>query len=171
MKSVLFSLSLLVATSFTMMAFTGDATKKKLPSVMLTQLNGKKFDISKIDNNGKPIIINIWATWCSPCKRELNAIHDLYEDWVEETGVKLIAISMDDSRNMRKVKPYVDSKGWEYECYIDPNSDFVRAMNVVNPPQSYILNKDKEIVYAHNGYAPGDEQILYKKVKELAGQK
>lgn len=140
---------------------------KKLPNVQVEDLSGKKVSTSTFSNDGKPFIINIWATWCSPCKRELNTINDVYEDWVDETGVKIIAISMDDARNKHKVKPYVDSHEWEYECYIDPNQDFVRAMNLVNPPQTYLCNGDGEVVWSHNGYSDGDEDELIENVKKL----
>jgi len=163
MKKILLSLTLVFACTFAM-------AQKKIPAVSLKTMDGKNISTSTFENDGKPIIINFWATWCSPCKRELNNISDVYEDWVDETGVKLIAISMDDSRNMHKVKPYVDAKGWEYEVYIDPNSDLVRALGVNNPPQTFLLNSKLEIVWSHNGYAEGDEDELYEEVKKLVGK-
>jgi peroxiredoxin len=113
------------------------------------------------------MVISFWATWCSPCKKELNNISEVYEDWQEETGVKLIAISIDDSRNKHKVKPYVDSKGWEYEVYIDANQDLKRAMNVNNVPYTFLIDGEGKIVYEHNNYVPGDEDELYKQIKML----
>ena len=160
MKKLILSATLALACTF---AFA----QKKMPSVNVKSLTGKTVNTSTFENDGKPMIINFWATWCSPCKRELNNIHDVYEDWVDETGVKLIAISMDDSRNMHKVKPYVDSKAWEFEVYIDPNQDLVRAFKVINPPHSAVVDGSGNIVYEHNGYSEGDEDELYEIVKGL----
>ncbi len=139
-----------------------------LPSVNINTLEGSTFNTGKISNNGKPIIISFWATWCSPCKKELNTLAEVYDDWKEKTGVKLIAISIDDSRNMGKVAPYVNGQGWDFEVYIDPNSNFKRALNVINVPHTFLLNGQKEIVWEHNSYSPGDEDILFGLIQKMA---
>ncbi|MFT4660211.1 MAG: cytochrome c biogenesis protein CcmG/thiol:disulfide interchange protein DsbE [Patiriisocius sp.] len=139
----------------------------KVPSVEVKTMDGTNIDISSIENDGKPIIINFWATWCSPCKKELNNIADVYDDWVEETGVKIIAVSIDDSRSSSRVKPYIDASGWDFEILLDENSDLKRAMNVTSPPFTFLVNGKGEIVYKHVGYSEGDEDELYEKVLEL----
>jgi thiol-disulfide isomerase/thioredoxin len=141
---------------------------RKIPDVTVKNLDNSSFQTGEIENDGKPIIINFWATWCSPCKRELNTIAEEYQDWIDETGVKLVAISIDDARNMHKVKPYIDGQGWEYEVYIDPNADFKRAMNVNNVPHTFLVDGEGNIVWQHNSYAPGDEMELYDLVEKLA---
>ena len=118
MKSVLsvFILATIISTSL-----IAQESGRKIPAVDVKKLDQTTFNTGDISNDGKPIIINFWATWCSPCKRELNTIAEVYEDWQEETGVKIVAISIDDTRNVPKVEPYVNGQAWEYEVYIDPN--------------------------------------------------
>ena len=82
---------------------------KDLPNKEVKKLDGTSFNIKGLENNGKPIVISFWATWCKPCKKELNNIAEVYEDWQDETGVKLVAVSIDDSRSMNRVLPYVNS--------------------------------------------------------------
>ena len=85
----------------------------------------------------------------------------------DETGVKLVAVSIDDSRSMSKVAPYVNAlPDWEYEIYLDPNSDLKRAMGVPYP-HTFLLNKENKIVWQHKGYIEGDEIELYKEIKKL----
>lgn len=54
----------------------------KVPSIMIKKLDGTKVNtMDVIKNDGKPIVISFWATWCKPCKKELDAISENYEDW------------------------------------------------------------------------------------------
>lgn len=145
----------------------GQLGEFEVPSVNLKNLNGTSVNSDSFENGGKPMIINFWATWCMPCKRELNNIAEVYPDWQEETGVKLIAISIDDARSASRVVPYVNGAAWDYEVYLDSNADFKRAMNVNNVPHTFLVDGEGKIVWQHNNYAPGDEYELYEKVKEL----
>ncbi|MBQ9651115.1 MAG: TlpA family protein disulfide reductase [Prevotella sp.] len=145
----------------------GLSSYAQLPAVTLKTMDGKTVSTDTLSNNGKPIIIDFFATWCKPCNRELNAIHEVYEDWVEETGVKLIAVSIDQAQNINKVKPMVDGYGWEYDVLLDPNSDLRRALGIQMIPYTLVLDGTGKIVYRHNGYTDGEEQELIEVVKKL----
>ena len=145
-----------------------DGGKKKLPSAKVKDLTGKWVNATAFENDGKPIIISFWATWCKPCILELMTIADEYEDWQDETGVKLIAVSIDDARNASKVKPFVDGREWDYEVYIDENQDLKRGMGVNNVPHTFVINGNGEIVWQHASYSPGDEEELLEVIQNVA---
>jgi thiol-disulfide isomerase/thioredoxin len=130
-------------------------------------MDGKSVNTSTLSNGGKPFIISFFATWCKPCNRELDAIAEVYEDWQKETGVKVIAVSIDQAQNIKKVKPLVENHGWEYEVLLDPNSDFKRALGIQIIPYVVIVDGKGNIVYKHNGYTDGSESELIEKVREL----
>ena len=164
------NLLIIICMMFSISIFAQEAKDKhlaKLPAVEIQDLNGNAFNTKDIQNDGKPIIISLWATWCKPCIAELLAIADEYEDWVEETGVKLYAISSDDAKTSARVAPFVKGKGWEYTVLLDVNSDFKRAMNVNDVPFLCILNGDGEIVWQHTSYAQGSEEEVFEIVKSL----
>ena len=162
MKKIILSiLSLLIISS------SSFSQKKDLPSVNIKTLNGKKINIQDINNEGSPIVINFWATWCKPCKKELNTIAEVYEEWQDDTGVKIVAISIDDSRSSSRVAPYVNSVGWDYEVYLDLNKDLARAMGVSTVPHTFLLNSKKEIIWEHRGYVDGDEDDLLDQIELL----
>lgn len=155
-------LLLMVALSFSAFA--------QLPSVKLKNIDGKVVNTATLNNGGKPFIISFFATWCKPCLRELKAIHEVYPDWQAETGVKLIAVSIDQAQNINKVKPLVDSEEWEYEVLLDPNSEFMRALNARNVPHLFIIDGQGNIAYSHTGYTDGGETEVLAKVKEIAAK-
>jgi thiol-disulfide isomerase/thioredoxin len=142
-------------------------SQKKVPAVKLVDMSGKAVNTSELTTNG-PVIISFWATWCAPCKKELNTIHEVYEDWVAETGVTLVAIAIDDEKTKSQVPVYVNGKAWDYTVLMDPNWDFKRAMGVNNVPHTFLVDKNGVIVYSHNNYAPGDEEKLYQELLKLS---
>lgn len=138
-----------------------------LPSVTLNDINGNSVDTSQLSNDGKPFIISFFATWCKPCLRELKAINEVYPDWQDETGVKLIAVSIDEAQNAQKVKPLVEGKGWNYEVLLDVNGEFKRQLGVNDIPHVFVVDGNGNIVWNHQGYVDGGEEDIIEKVKEL----
>ena len=164
----LLQLSVFLLFSVSLMANSDPG--KKLPSVIVKTLNGEGINIQEYANNGNITILSFWATWCHPCKKELDAIADFYPDWVEDYGVELVAVTIDNARQLSKVKPMVAQKGWEYIILSDANQDLQRALNFQTVPYTFLLDKEGNIVYTHSGYAPGDEYILEEHIQELAAE-
>lgn len=150
-----------------MIALAAITVQAQLPSVQLKDLEGKTVDTAKLSNDGKPFVITFFASWCKPCNRELKAIHEVYPDWQEETGMKVVAISVDTGQNASKVKPTVDAEGWEYDILLDPNSDFMRAMGIQMIPHCLIVDGDGNIADSRSGYTEGAESHIIEKIREL----
>ena len=138
----------------------------QLPAVILKTIDGKTVRTDTLSNNGKPFIIDFFATWCKPCNRELDAIAEVYDEWKEETGVKIFAVSIDQAQNIHKVKPFVNSHGWEYDVLLDPNSDFKRALGIQMIPFVLVCDGQGNIVDKHNGYTDGAEIELLEKMRD-----
>jgi peroxiredoxin len=161
MKNIALSI-LLVIISFSLYS-------QDVPQVQIKDLNGKTVNTKTIiQNNGKPVIVSFFATWCKPCIKELTAFNEEYADWAEETGVKIIAISIDNARSSSSVAPFVNARGWEFDVYLDANSDFKRAMNVGNVPHTFLLDGKGKIVWQHTSYLEGDEKHTFEIIQKVA---
>lgn len=150
---------------------TATKAASQLPEVQLKTLSGKTVNAAKIANDGKPFVISFFATWCKPCNRELSAIAEVYEEWQEETGMKIYAISIDRAQDVNKVKPLVDTNEWEYDILLDTNSDLMRALGIQMIPHVLICDGKGKIVESHSGYTEGSEKHIIEKVREILKDK
>lgn len=139
-----------------------------MPDAEIKDLSGHTVKISDYIKEGKITVISFWATWCSPCKRELDNIAEVYETWQEDYNVELLAISVDNARSQAKIRPMTDTKGWEYTILHDPNQVMMQALNFQTVPQTYLIDQNGQIVYEHTGYLPGDEIELEDHIVQLA---
>lgn len=153
-------------------SFSQDTTKsrmKSLPSLEIKTMDGFLINVKEIDNKNNPIIFSFWSTWCKPCVSELSSIAEVYEDWQKETGVILIAVSIDDIRTAATVRPLVTGKSWPYIVLMDNNQEFKRAMGVNNIPHMFIV-LNGVVVCERNGYMAGTEDEIYSILKSLKKQ-
>ena len=153
-------ITLFLTLSITSLSFS----QNELPSMELKTLDGKSIQLQDISKD-QVVVISLWATWCVPCKNELDAISEVYDDWVDETNVKLYAVSVDDSRTVSRVKPLVNGKAWDFTILLDTNNDLKRELGASTIPLTLII-KNGKIVYRHSGYTPGSEEALFEEIKK-----
>jgi len=144
-----------------------EGNMSSVPSVDIKTLDGKTVNIKDYIAKDKLTIMSFWATWCSPCKRELDAIMEIYPEWQEKYDVELLAITIDDSRSLAKVPAMVETKGWEYTVLADVKRELQKSLNFQTVPQTFLVDQKGNIVYSHSGYSPGDEYALEDELKGL----
>ena len=133
--------------------------QQSIPSITLKTVNGVKVQSNEFLNEDKFTIISFWATWCIPCINELDAINELYPLW-KDKNIDVVAISTDDARSKKRVRPLVSGKNWVFEIYSDTNQEFKRALNVGGIPHT-IITYGSKIIYRRIGYSPGEEKDLF----------
>lgn len=142
-------------------------SQKKLPNVSLKNVEGTPVSTTNnFNEKDKLYVFSFWATWCAPCIQELDAINDVYADWKTKLNIQIIAVSVDDSRTTKRVKPLVNGKAWDYEVLLDTNQEFKRSLGIANVPYLIIV-KNGEIVFTQNGHAPGNEIQLFEELLKL----
>jgi peroxiredoxin len=142
-------------------------SQKQMPNIELQSIAGKTYNLnSDFSDNDKLYIFSFWATWCAPCINELEAIHKKYPSWKEKLDCEIVAISIDDSKTLKRVKPFLNGKGWTYDVLLDSNQELKRALSIVNVPYTIVV-KNNKIVYVSNGYSQGSEEELFNKLLTL----
>ena len=141
--------------------------QKQLPNLDIDGLDGASYNLkSDFKEKDKIYVFAFWATWCAPCIQELDAIHSKYKSWQKELNFEVIAVSVDDSRTQRRIKPFVAGKNWNYKVLLDTNQDLKRKLSIVNVPYTVVV-KNNKIEYISNGYTQGAENELFEKLKTL----
>lgn len=163
MKKTILTLAICLIAGFAV-------AQAQLPAVSLKTIDGATVNCETLSNDGKPFIIDFFATWCKPCNRELSAIAEVYDEWQEETGVKIFAVSIDQGQNINKVKPLVDQNEWEYDVLLDPNSELLKALGGQMIPFVVVLDGQGNVVSKHSGYTDGAENELLEEVRKLINQ-
>jgi peroxiredoxin len=140
--------------------------QKQMPNIDLTSISGETVNLSNdFNEKDKLYVFSFWATWCAPCINELEAMHKKQDSWKQNLNLEIIAVSIDDSRTQKRVKPFLKGKGWTYNVLLDTNQELKRALSIVNVPYIVVV-KNNKIVYVANGYSQGSEDELYSKLKE-----
>ncbi|WP_025664203.1 TlpA family protein disulfide reductase [Aquimarina megaterium] len=142
-------------------------TSIKMPSVLIKTLNGESINSQNIISNEKPTLLIFWATCCAPCKKELSTISNVYKQWKNETGINIVAISVDIPRYANGVAPFVKNNKWDFDVYLDVERNLMHKMNATSTPHSFLISKTGEIVWEKQGFTSGDELDIIKKIKEL----
>jgi thiol-disulfide isomerase/thioredoxin len=149
------------ALLFILFLFSSGLSAQGIPETPVKNKWGVSTPFSSLVKEDTIYIVSFWATWCTPCIKELREISEIYSTLQDSFRLKLIAVSIDDSRNSSKVFPKAVGEGWTYEVVLDQNQDLARSMNVINVPMMFIINRKREIVYSRQGYSPGMlEEIL-----------
>mgnify|MGYP006144246101 CR=1 FL=1 len=158
MKKLLLLLVFLSASAY---------AQKEMPNVAIKSPENKLYNVkTDFAEKDKLYVFAFWATWCAPCLNELDAINEHYKEWSKELNMEVVAVSIDDTRTQKRVKPLLNGKKWPYTILVDTNQDLKRALGVANVPYTVVV-KNKKIVYIHNGYSQGAEKELYNKLKQL----
>lgn len=114
----------------------------------LTSLQGQTVSMAAL--RGKVVFLNIWATWCGPCREEMPSMEKLYERMRGNPGFVMLAVSQD-TGGREKVADYVKKHGYQFEVLLDPNNEVADAYDITGVPETFIIDRDGRIVAHHAG--------------------
>lgn len=143
-------------------------SQKIQSSFKFNRIDGIKISLDKYLSQG-PVLINFWATWCGPCKKEMIHLDRLSKKY-KNNGLNILSISIDTQRSLSEVKRYVRSKRYNFDVFIDPNQQIFKKLNGNIMPTNILIDRNGVIFWMHYGYIPGDEVTMESKILEVLNQ-
>jgi|SRR5690606_10653776 len=152
-------------SSFTATDWQPPEDRKTLDvSATLQDLDGRKVKIADLDD--KVLFINLWATWCGPCRIEMPSMADLHHEFSSK-GLRIVAISDEDPETVRQ---YLERNPYPFQILMDEEGTLFRKLGITGIPASLILDQQRRVAYAHTGaldwYSPQIRDRFYKLLNE-----
>ncbi len=132
----------------------------------LKDMNGGTYSLTT-DAAGAPTLVVFWATWCVPCKKEINDHQALLNEFVTK-GVKVVLVSEDNPKSQSKIKPFIESKSYTWPVLLDPDGALLKQYGGTSIPYTVLVDKNGNSEMKIRG-AISDTKALSNKVNELLG--
>ncbi|MEC8839548.1 MAG: TlpA disulfide reductase family protein [Candidatus Neomarinimicrobiota bacterium] len=162
MKNILyFTISLLIISFL----YADQKRDMMLPDMLIKLIDGEQARLSSLLEDG-PLLVEFWATWCAPCKKEMIFLEEFHKKY-SETGFRVLAISTDSPKSMSKVKSYIRAKKHTFLVGLDPNQEVAKKMNAMVMPTVILIDKDRKVSWYHQGFIPGDENEIEAQILKL----
>lgn len=145
--------------------FSGIVSADTMPEFRLPDMNDKNVSLQDLLGKG-PILIDFWADYCTPCKTAMPYLHELA---LKYDSLTVVLISIDAPKSVNKAKNYLKGKDYRFLPLFDTEKTLAKKLNVTNPPHSFILDREGNIVYTHLGFEPGTELHYEHHIRVLLG--
>jgi cytochrome c biogenesis protein CcmG/thiol:disulfide interchange protein DsbE len=142
------------------------------PNFTATDLQGRP--ISLADLRGEVVLLNIWATWCPPCRAEMPSMQRLYERLGPE-GLRVVAVSIDAAPGTRdpggrlggNVREFVEEYGLTFDIWRDPTGEIQQAYRTTGVPESFVVDRDGTIIKKVIGATEWDSEANVELIRRL----
>jgi len=140
--------------------------QRSAPDFVLPDMNGQVVRLSQL--KGKIVLLNVWATWCPPCRKEMPTMEALHQKMKSADFVMLAASQDVDGKNT--VAPYLQEGRFTFSVLLDVNGDIGKKYGVTGYPETYIIDRQGNIVHHHVGYNDWSQPSVEAALRQLADQ-
>jgi cytochrome c-type biogenesis protein len=128
------------------------------PQYVAPTLSGDS--VALVDLHGQVVMLNVWATWCIPCRKELPELEAMHKEYAAR-GLKVVGVSVDDGNADDDVKEFVERYGLTYTIVRDPGEEVSTLFFTPGVPSSFLIDRNGIVVWRHMGpFTANDPQLL-----------
>ncbi|HXN85421.1 MAG TPA: TlpA disulfide reductase family protein [Candidatus Binataceae bacterium] len=119
---------------------------------------------------GKVVFLNVWATWCGPCREEMPSMETLYDELKSNKDFVMLAVSQD-TKGKSAVVPYVEKNGYHFKILLDPENKVGDSYSVSGVPETFIIDRKGRIVAHHMGAFDWSRPDVKEALRQLLSDK
>jgi cytochrome c biogenesis protein CcmG/thiol:disulfide interchange protein DsbE len=165
-KSMAFTLFFCALTAIVLpAAVCAEDAASPFEGMVLRDLEGASVAIDSLLDKG-PLVMNFWATWCLPCRKEMPHLEKIYSEFASK-GVQFAAVSVDRPDHISRIQSLLRTEKMTIPVYHDSDTELAKAFRVRSIPTTVIIGRDRKLVYTNKGYRAGDEIVLRKRIQSL----
>ncbi len=115
-----------------------------------------------------PVILDFWATWCTPCRLAMPIYAELAERFADQ-GLQFLPVSLDTKKAQKKIAPLFAKEGWNFASLLDPKQKVASKLHVMSLPTMFLVDREGRVVAKHVGFRPTMKATLEKEIEALFG--
>jgi peroxiredoxin len=138
------------------------------PPLVATTLDGTKRRKTLADYTGKVVLLNVWATWCEPCRVEMPSIERLHHEFASR-GLAVVAVSVDDPGTEQRIRDFAKELGVTFEILHDPRQETKTSYQITGYPETFVIGRDGTIRRKVIGAADWSSDANRALINELLG--
>ncbi|HEV2146223.1 MAG TPA: TlpA disulfide reductase family protein, partial [Longimicrobiaceae bacterium] len=133
------------------------------PAYAAAALSGDTVSLDAL--RGKVVLLNVWATWCHPCREEIPALQELHERHAAQ-GLTLVGVSVDNRSDRAAVEGFAREYGMTYPVWLDPEERVSSTFRTLGVPSTFLIGRDGTILWKHVGPVDADDPTLTRLLAE-----
>lgn len=127
------------------------------PAYAAETLDGRPGALGQM--RGKPVLLNVWATWCHPCRQEIPALEQLHQAYGPR-GLQVIGVSIDQGDQEQGIREFMQEFGASYPVWLDPDGEVATVFSTVGVPNTFLIGPDGQVLWKHVGPVKADDAEL-----------
>lgn len=152
-----------IACAALLLAACGDApggavkTGAEAPAYAAETLDGERTSLTEL--RGRPVLLNVWATWCHPCRQEIPALEQLHQTYGPR-GLHVVGVSIDQGDQEQGIREFLQEFGASYPIWLDPDGEITTAYSTMGVPNTFLIGPDGTLLWKHVGPVTADNAEL-----------
>lgn len=140
----------------------GGAVGDEAPELSAVTLDGDSVSLAGL--RGEVVLLNVWATWCVPCRKEVPELESIHETYADQ-GLRVVGVTVDHRGAEAEIRQFMDRFGMTYDVWWDPDGTVIDAFGAVGVPLTVLLDRDGTIAWRHLGTFNADNPALRNAVR------